>query len=1119
MIRSPDHLQRLAADPEACVWVTASAGTGKTKVLTDRVLNLLLDGAEPQRILCLTFTRAAAGEMQNRLHQRLSEWVVLDPQQLIEKITAFLGTTPTPEQLLRARTLFPIVLDSPGGMKIQTIHGFCQSILKRFPLEADLTPNFQVLDETLADHLLQKVQDDLLRSNKDLRPFLAKLTDTFDDGSFSEMLAYLMGERHKWSWLLHESHTLARAKIEIERLLKVSLDDTVEGYIAQAFNENRFRKDDLAHAAQCLQKGSETDQKRGQTLLELLNRMQIDDYISLFLTTEGEVRKRLATKKVVDDNPDVLEILIREAEGMQELHNRIRSLNCGLRTWAIINLGIVILKRYSEEKQRRGQLDYNDLIEHTARLLRLPDVAPWVLFKLDGGLDHILVDEAQDTNLHQWTVISSLAEEFFSGKGARDHKRTLFVVGDLKQSIYSFQGANPYVFDGMRKHFTKAIQQAQANWREVQLNISFRSTQAVLQVVDKVFEQVTARDGVALEEELIEHHSFRKGQGGTVEVWPLVRQEETEELSPWSPPVTVESQDIAPQVRLAQVMAAQMKQWLDSKELLLSRGRPIRSGDIMVLVRRRSSFVEDLVRALKQAGVPVAGADRMDLLAHLAVQDLIAIGRFVIQPLDDLNLACVLKGPLVNVSEEELFTLAHDRGEQSLWQRLVAAESHVCNYLQAIRHLAQTMTPFDFYSSLLGARGGRKALIARLGYEASDPIEEFLNVVQQYQLSNVPSLLGFLTWMAQGDLEVKRDLEQGEQNEVRIMTVHGSKGLQAPIVFMPDTVQLPRNSDRILWASCGEHAKLPVWSPPSREGCTVTDMLKQASQNQIDQEYRRLMYVAMTRAEDRLYVCGWLNQHDPVDGSWYKMIEAGVKDIGQAIEYDFSSKSTYGWQGTGWRYTCPQLVELDSSMREDVTETAIERPDWLMVKPTGEQPSTRPTRPSKSEDVTFKPAVHDRGTVIHKLLQYLPEVPAEQRAQAGLQLLKTMPLVPEDKRASMVQDVLRVLNDEKLGHIFSEAGRAEVPITGTINGKTTSGQVDRLLVIDHEIIIVDYKTHRVPPANIQEVPTIYLHQLATYKEILQRIYPHHTIRCILLWTQTLDIMEIPQYMLTNYPMN
>ncbi|MBP6985954.1 MAG: double-strand break repair helicase AddA [Alphaproteobacteria bacterium] len=1110
--KSPDHLQRLAADPQACVWVAASAGTGKTKVLTDRVLNLLLQGAEPQRILCLTFTRAAAGEMQNRLHQRLSEWVTLSPTDLKEKLTVFLGDVPSSEQILRARTLFPLVLDSPGGMKIQTIHGFCQSILKRFPLEASLTPHFQVLDENLSDHLLQNVQNDLLRTEDSFRPYLFNLTDVFDDASFSEMLGHLMGDRHKWSWVLQESpHHLRQ---EVEKILQVSLDDCPEALVQEAFRPMNYDRLGLLRAADGLMEGSDTDQQRGRALKSCLDVPDIKAYMALFLTASGEVRKRLATKKVSDKYPEITELLNTEGERMQALMNRLHSLECAKRTWSILQLGVAILRRYSQEKQRRGVLDYNDLIEKTAHLLRIPDVAPWVLYKLDGGLDHILVDEAQDTNLHQWTVISALAEEFFSGFGARENQRTLFVVGDAKQSIYSFQGANPYVFEGMRRHFTQAIQAAKANWREVQLNISFRSTQAVLALVDQVFAHLVARDGVAIQDEHIEHHSFRKGHGGIVELWPLVRSDDPQEIESWSPPTTIEMQDVAPSVRLAETMALQIKQWLEKGELLPSKGRPLRAGDIMVLVRRRSSFVEDLVRALKKAGVPVAGADRMDLLAHLAVQDLIALGKSLIQPLDDLNLACVLKGPFFHMTEEALFDLAYNRGEKSLWVMLQEKNPSMADRLSDFMALAQQLTPFDFYASLLGPHGGRKALLSRLGYESLDPIEEFLNVVQQYQMNQVPSLLGFLQWLAEGDLEVKRDLEHGEQDEVRIMTVHGSKGLQAPIVFLPDTVQTPRYSERILWAHCRQDQRLPVWSPPSQKGCAVTDQLKQVAQNQIDQEYRRLLYVALTRAEDRLYVCGWQTSQEPTEGSWYNLVAESIADLGHEIDYDFTELSSLGWKGKGYRHSCPQLVTTHAHVDLLQEEGIPLAPSWLQQMPMPEGMSEGSLRPSSPAPFKIEES-YDRGSILHKLLQYLPDVPESQRLQAGRQLLKSKQNIPQADYDDLVTCVLRVLRHPEFMDIFGQNSRAEVPLTAKLNGRVVSGQVDRLVVRLDEVIIVDYKTHRIPPTDIHEVPSVYLQQLSTYKEILQRIYPHHTIRCVLLWTQTLDLMEIPQYMLNN----
>lgn len=1116
-----DELQRLAASPQASVWVAASAGTGKTKVLTDRVLNLLLEGALPQRILCLTFTRAAAGEMQNRLNQRLSQWVLLSEEELEQQLTIFLGIKPSAEQRQRARHLFPVVLDTPGGMKIQTIHGFCQSILKRFPLEAKLTPHFQVIDENQSNHLLQQVQNDLLRSDQLVRPFLQQLTDVFDDISFAEMLNNLMAERHKWSWLLEGAHAFSQARFELEKVLGISLEETISNLKLNACNNAAFAFKDLKEVVEILQMGSSSDQERARVIAEWLELPEqrvkfFAQYISQFLTADGEVRKRLVTKKISDVSPHASDILIQEADRLQRVQEKLNAVTCAHRSWAIIQIGVAVLDSYIKEKQRRGFVDYDDLIERTAKLLRQPEIAPWVLYKLDGGLDHILVDEAQDTNIHQWTVISALAEEFFSGDSARVENRTLFVVGDAKQSIYSFQGANPFVFDEMRQYFTRAAKSVSSNWREVKLNISFRSTQAVLEAVDKVFQREHVRDGVAIQEEIIEHQSFRRGQGGIVEIWPLVTPEEDEAVLAWAPPLAVQDQIASPQVRLANLMAAQIRHWLDNSELLMSQGRPIKAGDIMVLVRRRSDFVDALVGALKQAGVPVAGSDRMQLLNHLAVQDLVALGKFVLQPLDDLNLACLLKGPFLNLTEEELFSLAYNRGEKSLWAYLQEQKDQFHKaylFLQEIHSRGQKMTPFEFYARLLGELGGRKALVARLGYESLDPIDEFLHVVQQYQQTNLPSLLGFLTWLSMGDVEIKRDLDQRDQDEVRIMTVHGAKGLQSPIVFLPDTVQIPRFTDRILWTTLEDQAGLPIWSPSQAKGCSATDRLKQQAQYLMDQEYRRLLYVALTRAEDRLYICGWKTQQEVTEQSWYHLVETALRDLGQPIEYDFAKIRSDGWQGAGWRHSCPQVVEVKSTIRDTPFSVVKTQPEWLFKKPLQEV-SMLHERPSQGpEPIELPEQIFERGRIIHKLLQYLPEVPCEQREEVGLKLLKTMPEVSPDQYRPLLADVLRVLRDEKLKEIFSPTSRAEVPITAQIDGKVVLGQIDRLLVSEREVIIIDYKTNRKPLTNIQEVPAIYLHQLATYKEVLQRIYPHHTIRCLLLWTQSLEIMEIPQNLL------
>lgn len=1118
---NPSDLQRQAAHPESCVWVAASAGTGKTKVLTDRVLNLLLAGTAPHRILCLTFTRAAAGEMQNRLSQKLSEWATLGAEDLCLQLTELLGRAPSPEQINRAQRLFPLVLDSPGGMKILTIHAFCQAILKRFPLEARLSPHFTVIDENETELLLGQIHSNLLRTEGTIRTHLYQLTDVLDDLSFQDLFFQLVNERHRLSWILNDNHGLEKARHQMEVLFDTNLDDDEGNIRHQACENTQFAYQQLLQACRQLLEGTKTDIERGQAIADWLSTPQtrsnnFNNYLLCFLTQTGEIRKKLATNALADKYPALTPTLFQEAERLLDLQEKLHNLKCAKKSWAITHLGTEIIKAYHEEKQRRGYLDYDDLIQKTANLLKEPEVAPWVLYKLDGGLDHILVDEAQDTNHHQWTVISALAEEFFAGANAHEMKRTLFIVGDAKQSIYSFQGANPYVFDRMRQQFIAKDK----SWQQVSLQTSFRSTEAVLRIVDKTFEDLTAREGVAIQEDIIAHQSYRKGHGGLVEVWPLVEPNTRDELPAWSLIDPTQESEPTPPFRLAQAIAYQIRQWLDQKEILASKGRPIQPRDIMILVRRRSTFVDGLVTCLKQLNIPVAGSDRLELLGHLAIQDLLALGEFVIQPEDDLNLASLLKSPLVGCSEDTLLELAADRGNASLWEALVEKKDQfptIYQPLERMKSYGLSHTPLDFYNQVLTSWQGRKQLTARLGLEILDPLEEFLNLLEHFQSSHSPHLLAFLTWIKQGEVHIKRDLEQAEHNEVRIMTVHGAKGLQAPIVFLPDTMQVPRCAERILWASYKAQKDLPIWSPPAHETCETSRALKQEAQQLIEQEYRRLLYVAMTRAEDRLYICGWRNQTESSQNSWYNLIARNMQSVGSQIDYDSTKFMSSGWQGEAWRYTCPQLTEIEAPLTVATVSDTLPLPRWATTLPFAEQKEAAVIQPSQfsEEDCSLSAQQANRGKIIHKLLEYLPDVPAEMRRHAAEQLLKVNPYVEDTERGQMIENVLKVFKNKSIQDWFGPNSRAEVPISGEINGQRVSGQIDRICVINGEVIIIDYKTNRKPAANIDEIPTIYLHQLATYKEILQRIYSHHTIRCVLLWTETLQIMEVPEYLLNN----
>ncbi|MEX0814108.1 MAG: double-strand break repair helicase AddA, partial [Dongiaceae bacterium] len=962
--------QLRAADPQASVWVAASAGTGKTKVLTDRVLSLLLSGTDPGRILCLTFTKAAAAEMANRVAERLAAWAAADDAKLDEALCELTGRDPDDERRRLARRLFARVLDTPGGMKIQTLHAFCQSLLRRFPLEAAIAPHFEVLDERSAAELMTDAREAVLGRARDgddaaLAAALAGVTAQVAEPEFAELMRALTLERGRIERLLARPGGVAGVVAAVRRLLGVAPGETAESVREAACADAALDLLGLRLAVAALGQGTKTDKARGGAIAAWLAEpalrqaqgrvARFDDYRRCFLTKDGAVLDRLATKQPAAV-PGVIEVLGSEAERLIAVGERLNAATIAEATAALLGLGAALLGTYERHKTARARLDYDDLVLAALALLERPDMAPWVLFKLDGGLDHILIDEAQDTNPEQWQIVAALAEEFFAGAGARDAVRTVFAVGDAKQSIFSFQRADPAGFERMRAHFKDRVTRIDGRWDEVPLNVSFRSTPAVLAAVDAVFARDTARDGVALDGQPIVHRPDRAGQAGLVELWPPVGPRPVDEPAPWTPPTERRAAD-SPHGRLARLIAGRIAAMVGGGEHLASRDRPVRPGDVMVLVRRRTAFLEELVRELKQRGVPVAGVDRMVLTDQIAVMDLVALGQFLLLPEDDLTLATVLRGPLVGLGEDALFDLAQPRGDRRLWHELRrrrgdnAAFAGADELLAGLLARADFVPPYELYADLLGRLGGRRALLARLGPEAADPIDEFMNLALGYERGHAPSLQGFLHWLAAGAVEVKRELDQDGGGRVRVMTVHGAKGLQAPIVFLPDTMQTPQHPARLLWhEDRAERAPaLPLWSP--RVACDEARAAaaREHHRRADRREYRRLLYVALTRAEDRLYVCGWHGRKAPPDDCWYKLIERGLADAGEAFDFECMDElGTDGWAGAGRRLANPQTAKPRAE-EEAARAAAIESPlpGWAVRAPEPEPSPARPLAPSR----------------------------------------------------------------------------------------------------------------------------------------------------------------------------
>ncbi len=1156
--------QRLASDPSFSAWVSANAGTGKTRVLVDRISRLLLAGVQAERILCLTFTKAAAAEMQNRLSQRLGTWATMDDEAVREELLVLTGRVADGDDIRRARQLFASTLEAPGGLKIRTIHAFCESLLGRFPVEAGIVPHAAVMDERTAAELQAEAMRQVFGSanaegDGNLIHSMVAMAGLLDEQGFAELLREILAKRRWIAGLMETENDHATIAALISRHLGIPPDVSADQLLSVGTRESAFDRQALQRAISALKTGSLKDKERAQSLAHWLSlsdgdrQTHFDDlYKPVFLQkTDDQPRasSNLITKKPAQDSPDALAVLLAEQDRVFELSQSLKASAIKEATLHLVSIAWALIQEYQNLKHMRALLDYDDLILKVLDLLNRDGGVGWVHYKLDGGIDHILVDEAQDTSPEQWEIVRHLSTDFFAGEGverrpdANDQaalpNRTIFAVGDEKQSIYSFQGADPVEFRRMRDHFA---QQAGNRLRSVQLEQSFRSTSAILNVVDAVFSSPEARKGVA-DEDGTNHLAKRSGHGGVVELWPSFKKTPSVDPDPWYAPVD-RVRVTSPMVQTVEQVAETVDKWLKSGECLQSQNRPIEPGDIMILVPTRGQFADEMVRRFKTRGIPVAGSDRMVMTEQIAVMDLLAAARFTLLPEDDLILATVLKTPFIGLDEDALFELAHDR-EGSLWQSLTrtarsAGEPYATAYQRLSTWLGQAdfMPPFEFFSTLLGPEGGRQRLIARLGPEATDPIDEFINQTLAFEQSHTPSLQGFIAWIDHASTEIKRDLEMAG-GMVRVMTVHGSKGLESNIVILPDTCATPdsRKSDQILWAedrSDGktDRGKIPLWPGPRRNETTVCSDLREDFEESRLEEYRRLFYVAMTRARDRLYVAGWERKgsqqkdgsHGRHEGSWYELIKPALEKMDTIETVSMET-------GEILRFSSSQTddPEPDSSpaQRDAISQPL---PGWLAEHAPEEPEPSIPLSPSRLDDQepAVSPPLEDgntarfrRGTLIHRLLQTLPDIAEDQRSAAARRWLSTSARdLDDEEREALVQETLGVLYDSRFSIVFGAGSLAEVPIAGTVTldgrPRTISGLVDRLVVTDRDVVVVDFKTNRPPPKSPEDVPGPYVRQMAIYKAALSQIYPDREIHCILVWTDGPSATALDNDRLSTY---
>ncbi len=1133
--------QARAADPQKSVWVSANAGSGKTSVLADRVIRLLLGGTDPGRILCLTFTKAAAAEMSNRVFGQLAGWATADKDKLRAELDAVGHRPKVDSDLAPARTLFARVLETPGGLKFQTIHAFCERILHQFPFEANVPAHFEVIEDGEKAVMLKDAQFDVIREaldnpGGDIAMSLDTLVARLADQSFEKILDGVIGREADLRQWINASGGLDAALAALADRLGVQPGETVEQVRDDILNSPILPQSEWLAAIELLKTGSPNDNAQADRLTATLAATDagacLDAYSRIFLTTGSAPRKKIVTGSISKPYPDFALVMEQETERFLALLDRLNAVRVVGSSRALFTFGMAVLDRFRDRKLRAGKLEYSDLIGNARRLLGRSEAASWVLYKLDGGIDHILVDEAQDTSPEQWDIVRLLAEEALSGEGARGTPRTIFAVGDEKQSIFSFQGAEPERFDKMRRYFGRKIQAIERDWENIQLNLSFRSVPAILEAVDLVFAQDTARAGLTSTDDPVTHTANRAGLPGLVEIWPVEAPDDLVDPVAWDAPLDSVSQGSA-WVKLAEKIADTIARWLREGETLAATGRAITPGDILILVRRRTHIVTPLIKALRDRKVAVAGADRLELQSHLAVMDLLAAADFALLSEDDLTLATLLRSPFFGVSEEDLYALAYDRSG-SLWNALQAKAGdapfdNVAYQLKAWLARADFQSPYAFFAGILGNDGGRRQLVARLGPEAHDAIDEFLSLALQFDAQTTPNLQTFTHWMRAQSQEIKRSMEQGA-DEVRIMTVHGAKGLEAPIVFLPDTCATPdrgRLSQIMAVQTDTDSAGAPdylVWAPgSSNELPEAIQAEKDAAHLKQMEEYNRLLYVAMTRAEDRLYVCGYRTKNNPPDDCWYQVIKTG---LGGRLTPHETGDGEQVLRFTG-------SVDAESpgidSQPPGAPETEIDIPDVPSTPPPPFSAIER-IAPSRGEEDPDHAVAGDlagdtlagidprvRGNLIHALIEILAGLPDDARPGHGARLLARIAadLTP-DSRDMLLKEVLGLLANPDLACLFGENSRAEVPVAGLVSDPGApdklvhaSGIIDRLVVLGDRVIIADFKSNRVVPRKIGDVPRVYIAQLAAYRALVQQIFPEKKIATRLIWTADASVTEVP----------
>lgn len=1079
------ELQQLASNPNHSAWVFASAGSGKTKILTDRVLRLLLDDVRPDKILCLTFTKTAAAEMQERINLELAKWILCNEDELRQKLSDLSGKLPNQNEIKKAQTLFTKIIDEEFKIKVQTIHAFCQTLIKIFPFEAKTKPNFEILEENQENLLLKQAQKKVLEDaihNKNLRYLVEEINSKLHEESFLELVFEIIGKKEKLIYLKDKFFGIDNLIAEIYKNFSISLNETSQNIFDKFLLE--INQLEVLKLAQKLAESSSSKNKQtSQAIKDFLEKPILENfpiYQEAFFTKDFKIREIYGEAA---KGEELLTIKLSQQILISEFLDKINSLKICNNTALLLKFTNQILENYSALKRQNSFLDYNDLITKTNQLLTNPDFSEWVKLKMDGTFDHILIDESQDTNHQQWNIIKALCDDFFSGLSANNQNRSIFIVGDEKQSIYSFQGAEPNISEEIFSYFQQKLGN---KLKKIELNNSFRSLKSILQAVDRVFADDSRKNSISKISKFQEHRAIRNGDG-KVEIWPQFenKKKEKEETSyewkiDFSPQEHYKETD-----KLAEIIASKIRNLVENNYILETHERPVKYSDFMILLRKRTGdFNQSLVKFFHKYQIPFTTSGKISFSKNLLIQDLLAAAKFTLLESDNLNLCALLKSPIFAISEEDLFEICLFKNENNInvYKALSQFEKfkNIKNNLDELSKKSQELNVFEFFYYLIEGNNNRQKIIAFFGHESLEIIDKFILLTFDFCQNFSPNLQKFLEFIEKLDPTIS--ISGNQDNNVKISTIHAAKGLQAPIVIMPDCCynfnQLLAAKEKISWIEF-DNEKFPIWcSKKSEENKLLKKHRSQILQESKD-EYLRLLYVAMTRAENELYIAGYGDSKDKE--SWYEIVKNSLSEMMiEKIEV-FQVKN----------------IKNSSNLSQKFKEIKLE--NFNIVGSSHNLPASQINEGQI------------RGKLIHKILEIFGKNYREDKLwlqNLSRSLIEKEEFISQKEKQKILKETNDFLNSPLFEQIFSGEIKCEMDVAGEMNGKKISIRIDLIKITPDEITIIDYKSDETLP---DIVPAQYLEQLFIYKSLLTKIFPEKKISCAILWVKFLELRTLSNF--------